>query len=84
MDEIQEEIQDVFRRVFEDDELVVSRELSAEDIEGWDSLMHINLLIAVEASLGIKFATAEIADLKEEGRSVGDMLDLIDAKLANR
>ena len=58
-----------------------SRETTAADVDGWDSLMHINLIIAIEKAFGLKFATAEISDLKEDGRNVGDFADLVQRKL---
>ena len=81
MDELLPAVQEVIRRVFCDDELAVTPETSAEDVEGWDSLMHINVIIAVEKEFGVRFATAEISRLKEDGRNVGDFLQLIERKL---
>ena len=74
-------VQQVVRRVFGDDQLAVTPETSAEDVEGWDSLMHINVVVAVEKEFGVRFATAEISELKVEGRTVGDFLRLIEQKL---
>ena len=48
MDPIRAELQDVFRQVFGDDEIVLSDSTTADDIDGWDSMMHINLIIAIE------------------------------------
>ena len=47
--------------------IVLQDEMTAADVDGWDSLAHINLIIAVERKLGIKFATAEISRMKEAG-----------------
>ena len=66
----------VFQQVFDDDELEVSRESTAKDVEGWDSLMHVTLLINVEKAFGVKFSSSEVASLK----SVGDLVDLIEAR----
>lgn len=74
-------VQDVFREVFDDDELEIVDGTNAGSIDGWDSLMHINLMIAVERTFGIKFATAEIADLKEAERSVADLVSTIEEKV---
>ena len=68
---------EVFQDVFDDDELTINRETTAADVEGWDSMMHVTLLINVEKAFGIKFTSSEVARLK----SVGDLLDLIDTKL---
>ena len=54
--------------------------MTAEDVVGWDSLAHINLIIAIEKRLGVKFATAEISRLKEDGSNVGTMLELVARK----
>jgi acyl carrier protein len=73
-------LQRVFRQVFEDDQIALSDELSAKDFDNWDSLQHINLLIAIERHFGIKFATAEISRLKEPSQTVGSLLALIARK----
>lgn len=80
MEEIRDQVQDVFRDVFEDPTLVINERTTAEDVEGWDSLAHINLIIAIEKRLGVKFATAEISRLKEDGTNVGTLLDLVARK----
>ena len=69
----------MFQDVFEDDELHVGRETTADDVEAWDSLMHVTLLINVEKAFGVRFTSSEVARLK----SVGDLLDLIDSKLGS-
>jgi len=81
MDRVQQEFQDVMRDVFDDDEIAVTPDMTAADVEGWDSLMHVNLIIAVEKHFGIKFATAEISGLKADDQSVATFLDLVRSKL---
>jgi len=81
MTDLLNQLQDIFRDVFDDDELAISRSTGAADVDGWDSLMHINLIIAIEKAFGIKFATVEISGLKEDGRNVGDFVELIESKL---
>ena len=81
MDDLEKRFQEIFRQVFDDEELVLTRETTASDIEGWDSLMHINLIIAIERELRLRFAVAEISRLKEEGQNVGTFLDLVQHKL---
>jgi len=66
----------IFREVFDDESLVIKRETNADDIDDWDSLSHLNLVIAVEMKFGIKFALGELQALK----NVGDMADLIEKK----
>jgi acyl carrier protein len=79
-----DQLQTVFRSVFGDDEISLRKEMTADDIDGWDSLAHINLIIAVEKHFKIRFATAEISGLKEEGQNVGTFAALIAKKVEGR
>ena len=54
----------VFREVFDDDSLVLSPEMSADDIDDWDSLSHIRLIVSHEKEFGVKFKTTEIGDIR--------------------
>jgi acyl carrier protein len=81
MSETRAELQEVFREVFDDPTIQLRDEMTAADIAGWDSVTHIDLLIAVEHSLGFKFATAEMSRLKEPGQNIGSFVRLIDSKL---
>lgn len=66
--------------IFDDiflDEVVITPELSAEDVEEWDSLIHISLVVAVEEAFGIKFRVGEV----ESTRNVGDFVSLIVRRL---
>lgn len=76
MDEIFEGVQEIFRDNFDDEDLIITRETSANDIEDWDSLEQINLLTAMEKKFGLKFKLEDVRGLE----NVGDLLDLI-AKL---
>jgi acyl carrier protein len=80
MDELRDELQDVFRAVFDDDEIVLTEETTADDIAGWDSMQHINLIIAIEKRFGVKFAAAEIAATREDGQNVGSLARLLERK----
>lgn len=80
MTELLQEVQEVFRGVFEDDSVVLSETTSAADVDGWDSLMHLNLIIALEKRFAVKFSTAEISGLKDSGQNVGTLLRLIASK----
>ena len=64
---------DIFMDVFEDDDLKITRETTAHDVEGWDSLMHVTLIVNVEQVFGVKFTSSEISALDK----VGDLEDLI-------
>jgi acyl carrier protein len=84
MPEPHERLQNIFRQVFNDQTLVLRDDMTAADIDGWDSLTHINLIIAVEKEMGIKFATAEISKMKEPGQNVGTFRLLIESKIRNK
>lgn len=73
---IYERLTPIFQDVFDSDDLVAAPELTAKDVEGWDSLSHIRLIVAVEAEFGIKFSISELSGLK----NVGAMVALIEAK----
>jgi acyl carrier protein len=77
VDEHMGRLQEVFRQVFDDDELELTRSTSAKDVEGWDSLMHVTLIVNVEKAFGVKFGSSQVASLKD----VGDLLDLIAARV---
>jgi len=78
MDSTLEELQAIFRDVLDQPDLKLTRESNAQTVEDWDSLAHINLVTAVATKFKIKFALGELQDLKD----VGDMIDLIEMKLA--
>ena len=73
-----EAVQQIFRDNFDDEELVLTCETCADDIEDWDSLEQINLLTAIEKKFGLKFGLADVRDLQ----NVGDLLDLIERMTA--
>jgi acyl carrier protein len=81
MDELRDKVQQIFRRIFHDKSLTIRDNMSAADVPLWDSLAHINLIIAVESEFRIKFATAEISKLKEPGQDVGQFLQLLEQKI---
>ena len=66
----------VFRDVFDEDDLKLTPETTADDVDGWDSLSHIRLVLAVSKSFGVKFSASEIGGLK----NVGEFADLIQKK----
>jgi acyl carrier protein len=76
----QERLQAVFRDIFDDESIVIHRAMTAKDIEEWDSLTHINLVVATEKEFGLRFSLAEIKALK----NVGEFQDLIERKLAQK
>ena len=75
--EILSRANEIFCDIFDDDELVITDETTAADIEDWDSLEQINILVAMEREFGVKFSVGEVEGLG----NVGEMLDLIASKL---
>jgi acyl carrier protein len=76
--EIYERLTEIFHDVFDDDSIVVTPELKAADIDEWDSLTHIRLVVSIERSYKLKFSAAEVGRLK----NVGEFVDLIQMKAA--
>lgn len=72
------ELQEIFRDVLDQPDLILTRESNGNNVEDWDSLAHINLISSIENKYKVKFALGELQKLK----NVGDMIDLIDKKLA--
>ena len=75
---IYEKLNEVFQDVFDDDSITVNAETTADDIEDWDSLEHINLVSAVEKAFGVKFTMAQVVGMKD----VGEMVDVILAAIS--
>ena len=76
-EEVFERLNEVFRDVIDDETIVVGETTTANDIEDWDSLEHINLMAAVESEFGIKFSMGQVVTMK----NVGEMADIILQKL---
>jgi len=74
--EIYARLKQIFKDVFDEDSFNVTPELSAKDVDGWDSLTHIRLILTVEKAFNIKFSTSEIGKLE----NVGDLVRLIEAR----
>ena len=72
-DEIYGKLNEVFRDLFDDDSITLGDATTAADVEGWDSLMHISLMNAVQDEFGMKFAMKDVTGMK----NVGQMVDLI-------
>ena len=68
----------IFQDVFDNDALVITSNTKAEDVDGWDSLAHIRLIVSIEKALNIRFSAAEISGLEK----VGDLVALILRKQA--
>jgi len=67
----------VFRQVFDDPEITLKPETTADDVDGWDSLSHVNLIVAVENCFNIRFSQKEVTSFK----NVGDLAKGVDSKL---
>ena len=76
-EEVYAKLNPVFQEVFDDDEIEVCDATTSSDIEDWDSLEHINLVVAIEKCFGIKFNIGEVSVMK----NVGEMVDYILAKV---
>jgi acyl carrier protein len=70
-------VQDIFRDIFDEKDLIIEDGLTANDLEGWDSLNHIGIISATEKEFSIKFALGELAALKD----IGSLIDMIIEKI---
>lgn len=75
--EITTNLEKIFREVFNNKSLVLTNDLTANDVDGWDSLSHMLLISEIENELSIKF---KLKDLNKM-RNVGDMIEIITTKL---
>lgn len=76
-EEIKERLTPIFRQIFSDDNLVLTDELSAKDVDRWDSLTHMQLISSVEDQFSIRFKLRDLNKLKQ----VGDLIAVIESKL---
>jgi acyl carrier protein len=77
--EIIQRLTPIFRNVLDDDDLIITHDTKADDIDGWDSLAHIHLVVSIEKALGMRFSAEEVSSLE----NVGDLAALIIKKQAN-
>lgn len=77
-EEIWQKVVGVMRETLEDEALVVTRWTVASDVDGWDSLRNIELLVALQTAFGVRFNTGEMASLK----NVGELVDTITRRLS--
>ena len=75
-EQIIREVQEIFRDVLDNEEIVLTNETTADDIEEWDSLTHIQLIVAIEKHFQIRFTSREILSWQ----NVGEMIDCIASK----
>lgn len=76
-EEIFERLNKVFQTVFDDETIEITEFTTSDYIDGWDSLEHINLIVAIEQEFGIKFNMGEVTTMK----NVGEMVDIIMSRL---
>ena len=76
MEDIYKRLNTVFRDFFDDDEIEVDEDTTADDIDDWDSLNHITLMSAVEEEFGVRFTMGEVSGMKD----VGEMAEIIKAR----
>ena len=73
MEKIYERLNEVFRDFFDDEDIELDEDTTADDIDDWDSLNHITLIAAVEKEFGLRFTMGEVSGMK----NVGEMVDII-------
>ena len=77
-EEIINRLQIIFRDIFDDEDIILADDTNSDQIEDWDSLAQIRLVVAIEKNFGIKFAFGELTHLK----NVGGMIECIQNKLS--
>ncbi len=70
-------LEEVFRQVFDNDQLTLRDDMTATDIEGWDSVAHINLMFGIEQAFGIRFKGNELADMT----NIGELKQFLSGKV---
>lgn len=75
-EQIRERLSNTFRYIFNDDSITVHDSMTADDVEEWDSLSHITLVVAIEKEFGVKLRAAEVGKLK----NVGEMLEILEQR----
>jgi acyl carrier protein len=74
-----EKLQEIFRELFDDDNIVLTDDTSAKDIAGWDSLTNVKLIVRIEKAFKVRFGTGEVVGIN----NVGELLALITKKLGS-
>lgn len=79
MDNLIKQVEGVFKDILDEESLSLSRETTANDVDGWDSLTHIQLIVAIEKNFKVKFTSKEILSWK----NVGELIDSLKAKVGS-
>jgi acyl carrier protein len=74
-EELFDGVQDIFRDIFDEDDMVIEDKTSSDDVEEWDSLNHINLVSAIEKEFEIKFTLKELSTLNNVGSLIDSALE---------
>ncbi len=80
MESIQDQVQDIFRDILDQESLTLTSATTASDVDGWDSLTHIQLIVAIEKRFKVKFSSKEILSWK----NIGELLNSLHTKAAPR
>ena len=75
--DVRDKLNGIFQEIFKDDGIQITPEMTANDVEGWDSFSHVTLIVAVETRFNIKFSLKETMSFK----NVGDLLKFIKRKI---
>lgn len=75
-----EELQEIFREVFDNPEMIITEETTADDVDEWTSLVHMQLLSTIEEKYGISFSSKDVRKMKK----VGDLLEIIERKTSGQ
>jgi acyl carrier protein len=84
MHRVHSDLQDIFRGVFDDDQLTITDKTVAADVDGWDSMAHVNLIIAIEKHFEIKFTARDLVAMQGTGQNVQCLVDLLTAKMSRQ
>ena len=76
-EDIYERLSQVFWDVFDDDSIIISDDTTAEDVDDWDSLMHITLISEIEDAFGIKFSMKDVTGMQNVGELVDKISELV-------
>jgi len=77
--DLQDKLNQIFREVFDNEDISITSQMTANDVDGWDSLSHVNLIVAIETKFGIRFSQKELLTFK----NVGDLLNSIQGKMTS-
>ncbi len=84
MELIREKLENILQQVLDQEIDRLTDEMTAADFPDWDSLAHLNIVVAIEKAFKIRFAAAEISKLKQPGQNIGSFLGLIAQKVSSQ